>query len=126
MPFLVQLTPKEKRNGLQLGTKTATFIGTGKMLMPQNEQILPPYFNVDAFVEDADDYKKLVNIRTQLRALLGGVDDTIRALEQECVASVLDFYKHAQAASRQNVSGASTAVEKLQPFMSRTGKKGKE
>jgi len=119
MDFLIQLTSKERVKGLRMGTKAPAFIQKGQQLLPQNTHLLPTYYNVAAFEQDAQDYTHLMGIRTQARKLLSGLDDTIRALEQECVATLLDFYKHAQSASRQNVKGASTAVEQLRPFMHR-------
>lgn len=122
MNFLVQLTHKEKLKHLRLGTKAQTFVQTAMMLANQNQHLLPAYLNMAGFEQDVQDFKFLSDILIQLSKVHQAVKDTVIALEQESVSTALDFYKHCQSASNQNVLGAQEVVRKLSLMMPKKGK----
>lgn len=122
MNFLVLLTPKERLNHLRLGSIAPTFIQTAKELATQNPHLVPSYFNMPGFLQDAQDYQYLSDVLIQLNKLKNAVEHTVIALEQESINSALDFYKHSKAASMQDVSGAQEVVRTLSQMMPKKGK----
>jgi hypothetical protein len=126
MPYLVNLTPKEKINYLRMGKKAPTFINAALELAKQNPNILPPYFDMPGFTADVQDHQFLGDALVQINSLQQAVANTVIALEQESIRTALDFYKHCQAASTQNIPGAGATLAQLQPMMPKTGKKKKK
>jgi len=122
MDFLVELTAKEKRQHLRLGTTAQTFVQTAQVLAQQNQHLLPPYFNMAAFEQDVQDFNYLRDVLIQLIKVQDAVQNTVIALEQESMRSALDFFKHCKAASTQNVHGAQEATKQLSQMMPKKGK----
>lgn len=126
MPYLVNLTPKEKVNYLKMGKKAPTFIKTALELAKQNPNMLPAYFDMPGFTADVQDHQFLSDALVQINSLQQAVANTVIALEQESIRAALDFYKHCQAAATQNIPRASATLAELQPMMAKTGKKKKD
>ena len=113
MDFLVQLTPKEKLTHYCMGLKVPTFFATTAELARQNPNLLPAIFNLPEFEKDVQDHKHLSDVLVQIKKLEAAVQDTVVALEQECMRTSLFFYKQSQAAADQNYPGVATIVDRL-------------
>ena len=122
MPYLILLTTKEKKQGMQLGNLAPTFLQRSLLLAKNNPNVVPSFIDMSDWGLDVQDHRSLCEIRTQLNKLQDAVNCTIIALEQEAMRVSLSFYKVAKSAETQGVMGASMIVEELSQMMPRTKK----
>ena len=122
MPYLILLTTKEKKQGMQLGNLAPTFLQRSLLLAKNNPNVVPSFIDMSNWGLDVQDHRSLCEIRTQLNKLQDAVNCTIIALEQEAMRVSLSFYKVAKSAETQGVMGASMIVDELSQMMPRTKK----
>ena len=122
MPYLILLTTKEKKQGMQLGNLAPTFLQRSLLLAKNNPNVVPSFIDMSDWGLDVQDHRSLCEIRTQLNKLQDAVNCTIIALEQEAMRVSLSFYKVAKSAETQGVMGASMIVDELSQMMPRTKK----
>ena len=122
MPYLILLTTKEKKQGMQLGNLAPTFLQRSLLLAKNNPNVVPSFIDMSDWGLDVQDHRSLCEIRTQLIKMQDAVNCTIIALEQEAMRVSLSFYKVAKSAETQGVMGASMIVEELSQMMPRTKK----
>ena len=122
MPYLILLTTKEKKQGMQLGNLAHTFLQRSLLLAKNNPNVVPSFIDMSDWGLDVQDHRSLCEIRTQLNKLQDAVNCTIIALEQEAMRVSLSFYKVAKSAETQGVMGASMIVDELSQMMPRTKK----
>ena len=122
MPYLILLTTKEKKQGMQLGNLASTFLQRSLLLAKNNPNVVPSFIDMSDWGLDVQDHRSLCEIRTQLNKLQDAVNCTIIALEQEAMRVSLSFYKVAKSAETQGVMGASMIVDELSQMMPRTKK----
>ena len=122
MPYLILLTTKEKKQGMQLVNLAPTFLQRSLLLAKNNPNVVPSFIDVSDWGLDVQDHRSLCEIRTQLNKLQDAVNCTIIALEQEAMRVSLSFYKVAKSAEAQGVMGASMIVDELSQMMPRTKK----
>ena len=122
MPYLILLTTKEKKQGMQLGNLAPTFLQRSLLLAKNNPNVVPSFIDMSDWGLDVQDHRSLCEIRTQLNKLQDAVNCTIIALEQEAMRVSLSFYKVAKSAETQGVMRASMIVDELSQMMPRTKK----
>ena len=122
MPYLILLTTKEKKQGMQLGNLAPTFLQRSLLLAKNNPNVVPSFIDMSDWGLDVQDHRSLCEIRTQLNKLQDAVNCTIIALEQEAMRVSLSFYKVVKSAETQGVMGASMIVDELSQMMPRTKK----
>lgn len=100
LPFLIDLTPEERKGLPRLGDKSQAFVGQALELATQNEDILPRSFDVDEFRKDVELFhalRPIVTAFTQLQELL---DDTYVEVGSEAYSGGLAVYQYARAAGK--------------------------
>ena len=122
MPFLVNLTRKEKQKGLKLGKKTEKFLYDIQEIIDNNPTLIPPYIDKAGYESDFEQLLILISIELKLKALHEAVTDTRKALMNECMTPALAIYSTVKDATRANVPGADTIFETLKPYFKRKAK----
>lgn len=117
MPFLINLTPREKGKNLHLGSKSASFIVRALDHYRNHPEIRVPYLDIAAWENDYDVQTRLESILRQIRSLEEAVNDTIIALRQENMKAALTCYRSAKSAAQQNVPGTDNIVADLQAML---------
>ncbi|QQS30681.1 MAG: hypothetical protein IPM47_07055 [Sphingobacteriales bacterium] len=117
LPFLINLTPREKKNNLQLGSKSAAFIYRSLDHYRNHPEIRVPYLDIAAWENDYAVQTRLESLLRQIRSLEEAVNDTIIALSQENMTAALTCYKSAKNAAKQNVPGTDHIIADLQPML---------
>ena len=100
LPFLVDLTPEERRSIPKMGDKTRAFVAQALDVAERNIDLMPHSFELEAMradVELAHTLEALLSEVTQLRELL---DDTYLAVGSEAYVSALNVYAYAKAAGK--------------------------
>ncbi|HAA55156.1 MAG TPA: hypothetical protein DCE42_10385, partial [Myxococcales bacterium] len=75
LPFLVALTPSERRELPKMGARTQSFVKKSIEVASQNDEILPRYFKVDELEKDLQLVDSLAPIALSLSQLSKKVDD---------------------------------------------------
>jgi hypothetical protein len=121
LPFLVNLTPKEKNRG-KYGQHNYAFLRAAFDYAQQRPELLPPSFSLTGWQADIELYDRLTPIAQQVAMLQEALNDTMFALRTEAQKSALDFLKFAQVAANGNQPGTTGMVEDLKSKLSKSYK----
>lgn len=100
LPFLIDLTPEERRALLKMGDKSRGFVAQALNVAEQNEEILPRSFDVAELRKDVELLAALEPIMSSLSQLGELVEDTYMAVGSEAYASSLLVYQFARSAGK--------------------------
>jgi hypothetical protein len=118
LPFLINLTPKEKNRG-KYGQHNYAFLHAAFDYAQQRPELLPPSFSLTGWQADIELYDRLMPIAQQVAMLQEALNDTMFALRTEAQKSALDFLKFAQVAATSNQPGTTGMVENLKSKLSK-------
>ena len=117
LPFLINLTAKQRKAHLKLGKTELAFITKAIMHYRQNPLLAVPYLPLAQFENDWATYERLEQLHLLVKVLENDLAHTIIAVKQSCLESALGFYKSAKKASQHNVPGIDSIVTDLQEMM---------
>lgn len=100
LPFLIDLTPEERRTLLRMGDKSRGFVAQALTIAEQNEDILPRSFDVEEMRKDVELLTALEPIMASLSQLTELVEDTYMAVGSEAYTSALLVYQYARTAGK--------------------------
>ncbi|MCA1618369.1 MAG: hypothetical protein LC795_03465 [Acidobacteria bacterium] len=100
LPFLVDLTPEERRALPKMGETSRGFVTQALAVATQNEDILPRSFDVEEMRKDVALLDSLQPVRTALAQLSELVEDTHMAVGSEAYTSALHVYQYARSAGK--------------------------
>ncbi len=124
LPFLINLTPEEKKLYLRLGKKTLSFISRALLHCKNNSNLQVDFAPYAEWKNDWEVCQRLELLEIQIQQLHEGILDTIIALRQESMRAGLTFYRNAKEATKYNVPGSNSIVEDLSTMM--PGRKAKK
>ena len=96
LPFLIDLSPEERRTFPKMGDKSVAFVGRCVEIAQRDDSFLPKKFDVTEFAEDHALSVALEPIRQQLAQLLELVEDTQLLAGSEAYIGALEVYNSAQ------------------------------
>ncbi len=117
MPFLVNLTAKQKKAYLSLGKKTKSFITKALNYYRQYPELRTSFVPLTEFENDWETCQRLEELHSMVKVLENDLAHTILALTQESMKSALDLYQNVKNASKHNVPGTDNIVEDLRPML---------
>ena len=100
LPFLIDLTPEERRALPRFGEKSRGFVEQALQVAEQNQDILPRTFDVGEMRNDVELLSALSSVQTAVSQLNELVDDTVMAVGSDAYASSLLVYQFARAAGK--------------------------
>jgi hypothetical protein len=112
-PYLLSLTPSERKKTLKMGPKTLAFVEKARDFAYLNPTLVPSYLDMDEFNIDFTDAHGIWNIISLVLQLLEALEDTEMIAGGEAYQHALAFYKSVKAAAEQNVVGAKAIYEDL-------------
>jgi hypothetical protein len=121
-PYLLALTPAERRELPKMGEKTIGFVEKAFDFARQNPNLVPPYLDVDAFGVDFSDAHGLWTLLNTIQQLEETVDDTEMTAGSEAYQAALVFYKSVKMAAAQDIPGAKAVYEELKTRFPQTGR----
>lgn len=98
LPFLIDLTPDERRSMAKFGEKNRSFVVKAEALASQHPEILPRGFSLDEMKSDVRLVEQLYPVQMALNDLLGRVEDSYYAAGSEAYCAALQVYNYAKAA----------------------------
>lgn len=111
LPFLIDLTPEERRTLPRMGDKSRGFVEQALQVAEQNPDILPRSFDVGEMRNDVELLSALSPVLNALSQLNELVDDTVMAVGSEAYTAALTVYQYARAAGKG--SALDTALDGL-------------
>jgi hypothetical protein len=113
LPYIIALTPIERRSMLKMGEKTLSFVEKAHEYALQYPQFCPPFLDTKEFTTDFDDARGMIFIHSQALRLYEGIDDTQMLAGSEAFHAALVFYNSVKQAAAQNIPGAKSLYEEL-------------
>jgi hypothetical protein len=112
LPFLVNLTPKERQAGTK-GQNKLTFVMASFDYATNNPNIVPSTLNLAEWASDIELLQKITTLLQVVNVLQEGLKDTQLALRKETTTAALNFYKYAKVAATGQVPGIDVIVDDL-------------
>lgn len=124
LPFLVNLTPRERQSLRGLGASDHPFLSNSLAIADNNPQIVPPYIDLPAVERDYQLALRLETIATQLGSLHEKITDTAIAAGSEAFQGGLAIYQTVKDAAKSGTPGTDAFAEELgKRFLRRTRSK---
>lgn len=119
MPFLISLTPDERRKLFKMGSKSQGFVGDCLIAARNSPEILPARFQVADFAQDVALAESLGDVLSVLRQIVSQVDDTHMAVASQANVQAADVYGFAKSAVK-STPGMKTVVMQLSERFQKT------
>ena len=100
LPFLIDLTPEERRALPRFGDKSRGFVEQALQVAEQNPDILPRTFDAGEMRNDVELFAALSSVNAALSQLSELVEDTLMAVGSESYAAALLVYQFTRAAGK--------------------------
>lgn len=100
LPFLVDLTPEERRDLPKMGERSRGFVQQALEVATQNIEMMPRSFDVEEMRKDVELLAALQPIMLALDQLSELLDDTYIAVGSEAYTAALLVYQFARAAGK--------------------------
>jgi hypothetical protein len=113
LPFLINLTPEERKLIPKMGDKSIAFVDKTFEYGSNNSNIVPPFTDLAELNRDAKLSKDLSPIENKLQQLVEMVSDTRTAAGSEAYISALSIYSSVKNAAKLNVPGTDTIYQDL-------------
>jgi len=112
LPFLVNLTPKERKALFKAGPDSVSFLQNALSAAQDHPGILPVNFNTSEFKNDVDLFTVMTDIGTVIASLASEVDDTRLAVGGEAMQEASQVYTYVKAAAK-TTPGLKPVAEQL-------------
>ena len=123
-PYLLQLTPEERKKRLKMGDKSLPLVEKTAEFAVTYPQFCPSYFNLDELNIDLADVINLRSLAVHVHQLGRDVEDTTMIAGSEALAQTLMYYNSVKQAAANKVSGAIAVFDELKKrFISGRSKK---
>lgn len=100
LPFLIDLSPEERKALPRMGDTGRGFVAQALEIAGQNPDILPRSFDVEEMRKDVELFDALLPVVTALAQLNELVDDTYTAVGSESYVAALLVYQFVRAAGK--------------------------
>jgi hypothetical protein len=121
-PYIVALTPEERRSLLKMGDRTLAFVEKAHDFAAANPSLVPPYVDMDAYDVDFADAHGLWTLLNSISQLYENLSNTVMVAGSEAYQTSLTFYKNIKIAAEQDVPGAASIYEELRARFPRNKK----
>lgn len=101
LPFLVSLTPDERKGIFKAGPNSLSFVQNALQAAQNNPDIFPKSFDVEEFSSDVDLFAVLTDLNTLVSQLASEIDDTRMAVGGEAMSEASDVYNYVKAAAKK-------------------------
>jgi hypothetical protein len=123
LPFLIDLTPADRKALPKLGDKSRAFVSKALEVATQNPDFLPRSFDLEEMRKDVLLFEALYPLLLSLTQVQELVDDTYMAVGSEAYTAALQVYNYAKASG--NVGGMDAVVGEMGQRFARKPRKAK-
>ncbi len=122
LPFLINLTPDERRKRFKMGDKSLAFVRNSVTTTQNNPDIVPSNFDIAEFNRDYQLTVALSEVLGLLEQLTETVDDTLLAVGSESMTGSLLVYDYVKTAARYS-PGLKSVADQLGERFKAMGKR---
>lgn len=122
LPFLINLTPEQKKVMPKYGDRSVAFVKKSHELASQNPDILPQSFELAEMGKDIALYDKLYAILQPLLTLVEKMECTLQELGAEAYSSALYIYSLAKLHKQIGDFSSETFDDLARRFVSKSSK----
>jgi hypothetical protein len=112
-PYLIALTPEERRTLPKMSDKTIPFVDKALDYAENSPQFAPQYMNVPEMKVDVSAVHTLTGFFRPLEQLISGLDDTIMLSGSEAYVAALSYYNSVKLAAKMNIPDAKPIYDDL-------------
>jgi hypothetical protein len=128
-PYLLSLTPDERRTMLRMGDKTVAFVTKTTEQATNNPSFVPEFVSLPDLKQDAAGIAALAPLRQQFEQLALDTDSTVMVAGSEAYGAALTVYGNIKFLAKNKQPGAQAAFDELRvrfPGSSNAGRKPDE
>jgi hypothetical protein len=107
-PYLLSLTPAQRRELPKLGEKTLEFVEKSLQYAQANPALCPAFLNLSDFETDMKDVQRLWAPLNKAEQAFREIEDTLTVAGSEAYQAALLFYKYVKLLAEQSIPGAET------------------
>ena len=122
-PYLVSLTPEERKTMLRMADKTVAFVQKTTDYATNNAAFVPPFVSLADLKQDAAGLTALTPVRQQLEQLYTDVDSTVMQAGSEAYGAALTVYGNIQFLAKNKQPGAQATYDDLKQRFAAQGKR---
>lgn len=119
LPFLVNLTPENKKSIPTIGPSRAGMVPVFLQQMTAHPELVPSYVNMTELNADAKLFADLNALAARSHELFESLTDTAHIAGSDALLAFLAFWHNVQEAQRRNVPGIDAIFNSLKPFFTR-------
>jgi len=123
MPFLINLTPKERKATFKTGADSVSFVQNALSAAQDHPDILPASFSIPEFKNDVDLFTTLTDLGTLIASVASEVDDTRLAVGGEGMQEATQVYNYVKTAAKTTPGLKPVADQLGERFKKAGGKK---
>lgn len=113
LPFLLTLSPQERRELPKMGDKSIGFDDKCRTYMASNPEFIPGFLDMAEVNKDRELRIQMMRLFADLITLTDNVDDTLRVISSEAWMADLAYYQSVREAARRGRSAALTIYDDL-------------
>jgi hypothetical protein len=122
-PYLIALTPEDRRKLLKMGDGSEPFVAKVMDYAVSDPQFLPPYVQFAEMKKDWEAVTGLLPIFRTVQQLENNLSDTVMLTGSETFDASLSYYNSVKMAAKMNVPNAKTIYEDLSKRFEAQGKR---
>lgn len=112
-PYLIALTPDQRRELPKMSDKTMPFVNKVLDYIGMKPQFAPTYLNIEELKIDLQAVADLTQIYRSIEQLYENLNDTITRAGSEAYVTSLAFYNSVKQAAKMNIPDAKTIFNDL-------------
>ena len=121
VPWLVNLTPAERKSYVKLGKQSYRFIDEVAEIAKERPELFPSFLDKTDFLKIVSSFDVLSHLRMKLISLSEAVDDNTMAFGEMAMRNGLAVYRNVKDASQHNVKGTNELAAMLAKRFDYTG-----
>ncbi|TGE17801.1 hypothetical protein [Hymenobacter elongatus] len=121
-PYLISLTPEERKSMLRMADKTVAFVQKTTDYATNTPALVPPFVELSELKADVAALTALVPLHQQLEQLALDMDSTMMVAGSEAYANSLTIYNNIKFMAQNKQAGAQAAFEDLKQRFAGQGK----
>ncbi len=120
LPFLITLTPEEKRSILTISTERGAMDAAFTSEMAAHADLVPAYVDPAEMARDRELRADLLEILQRSREICDALEDTAHVAGSDVLLGYLSFYNSVQQAAKRGVDGSKALLDNLSRFFPRS------
>lgn len=119
LPFLVNLTPDDRKRIPSIGTQRTGMVAAFVASMTAHPELVPGYVDMTEVLSDRDLREAVLEVFQATAELQEAEGDTLQVIGADLYNAFLAYYANVQQAAKRNVAGATTILDDLKRFIPR-------